>query len=203
MNSQKLVLITITIVLILNTIISYNLPQSFIKGLSGLAGSEGYVNITVETIISVNFTQETLNFGPGSIDDGQSNATLETSGPSVLRGNWSTSGMSGLVLENIGSRNVTLTLSTNKNASSLFGGSQGHRRYMWNITSNETGSCSPGALSNSTFRNVNTSGYLFCEQLGYLSDQDTLRIDFLLTIPYDGNSGILSDTITATISAAP
>ena len=186
-------------------ILGMNMYISFITNNGGPEitgyGTSGYVNITISTVASVNFTQDTISWGAGSLDDGASNATIKTSGPTVSGGNWSTNGINPLILENIGNTNVTLTISTNKNASTLLGGSAGNRRYQWNITSNETGSCNPTTLSNATYMDVNTTGYQFCNQFGYLDSQDTTRIDFLLTIPYDGNTGMLTDTITATITA--
>lgn len=202
MNTKKLLIIIALLLITINLILSQNLSKNFIKGLVGFAGSDGYVNITISATASVNFTQSTLNWGAGSLNDGVGNATIETSTPSVARGNWSTSGVSGLILENIGTTNVTLTLKTNKNASTLFGGDASNRAYKWNVTSNEAGSCNPSTLSNSSFREVNTSGYQFCNQLGFLDNQDTVRLDLLLTIPYNGNVGVLTDTITATITVA-
>jgi hypothetical protein len=165
-------------------------------------GTSGYINVSVSRSVSVNFTSGTINWGAGSITASQNNATLETSTPSVARGNWSESGISGFIIENIGAANVSLTLSTTKNASTLLGGSDSHRRYQWNISSNEEGSCNPQTLSNSTWVNVNTTGYTFCNQLGYIDTQDAVRIDILMTIPYDGNTGVLADTVTATVTAS-
>ncbi len=204
MVSIKIIILIAVLVLGLsvNLYINYN---NSIKAnqLTGYAGSSGFVNITVSAVISVNFTQDKIMWGAGSINGGESNATLETSIPSVTRGNWSTVGISGFIIENIGTANVTLSLNTNKNATSLLGGSAGNRAYMWNATSNKIGSCNPQTFSNATYLDVNTTGYTFCNQFGYADSQDTLRLDMLLTVPYDGNVGVLTDTITATAMAAP
>jgi len=204
MSTDKLLVFVAVLVLVSSSLSFYLtfVGVSQINQLTGLTGSEGYVNLSVVNTLSINFTADTLNWSLGSIDSGQANATLETSGPSVLRGNWSTTGVSGFVIENVGSINSTLSLSTVKNATTLFGGSADHRAYRWNLTNNEAGSCTPSTFSNSSYRDVNTSGYGFCNQFGFLNSQDSVRLDIYLTIPYDGNSGALSDTITATASPA-
>ena len=173
--------------------------------LTGLTGSEGYVNVTVAVGISVNFTKDAVSWGVGSINGGESNVTLvvaDGTGTSVTRGNWSTTGITPLSIVNLGNVNATLSLSTTKNATTLFGGSAGHRAYRWNITNSDSGSCNPTAFSNATFIDVNTSGYSFCSQFGFVDSQDQVNISILLTVPYDGNTGALTDTITATVAAA-
>ncbi len=205
MVSTKIIILIAVLAVGLAAINSYTTFSNLSKTtqLTGYAGTSGYINITLASVISINFTQDTIMWGVGSINGGQTNATLETSTPSVTRGNWSTTGIRGFIIENTGNTNVTLSLSTAKNATSLFQGSATERAYMWNATSNETGSCNPTALSNATYTDVNITGYTFCNQLGFLNSQDELRLDIKLTVPYDGSAGVLSDTITATAAAAP
>ncbi len=188
----------------LNSYISLQ-KASEISRLTGLTGSEGFVNVTVVTSVSVNFTKDAVSWGVGSINGGESNATLvvaDGTGTAVTRGNWSTTGITPLAIENIGNVNTTLSLSAAKNATTLFGGSAGHRAYRWNVTNSDAGSCNPTAFSNATFMDVNTSGYSFCSQFGYLNTQDQLNISISITVPYDGNTGALTDTITVTAAAA-
>jgi hypothetical protein len=179
---------------------------SQISDLTGF-GTSGYVNVTVSTVVSVNFTSDTINWGVGSIDNGQNNASLlaADAGATVTRGNWSTTGIRPLSIENIGSTNVTLKLSSDKDASTLFGGTAAHRRYQLNVTSNDAGACNGALVSNlSLWRNPNTTspGDQYCSQLGYIDTQDQVNISIILVIPYDGSTGALSSTLTATAAAA-
>src|SRR3989344_3386363 len=156
----------------LNSYVSFQ-KASQAAQLTGLTGSEGYVNVTVATVVSVNFTKDAVSWGVGSINGGESNATLIVAdgiGTAVTRGNWSTTGITPISIVNIGNVNTTLSLSAAKNATTLFGGSVGHRAYRWNITNSDSGSCNPAAFSNATFM--------------------------------DGNTGALTDTITLTAAAA-
>jgi len=170
---------------------------------TGYAGTTGEVNITVVTVLDVNFTYDFVNWSAGSIAGGQTNASLSTVGPTVDRGNWTTTQINPLILANIGTINASIKLTSLKNATSLFQGSEGNQRYEWNVTMNGTGSCDDpnNYLTNWTEVNV-TDGATFCNQFGYLTDKNELRIDVLLVVPYDGQAGSLTDTITATASTA-
>ena len=171
-------------------------------------GTSGYVNLTLATIVSVNFTQDTINWGAGSITTGQNNASLLVTdgGATVTRGNWSTTGMKPLAIENIGTVNVTLQISADKNATGLLSGSAGNRRYQINVSSTDAGACNGGAVNNVSIwvdPNLTSPGDNYCTQLGFLDTQDQVNISLILAVPYDGNTGTLSSTITATASVAP
>jgi len=204
--NTKTTLIIVAIIAVglagINSYLTLDKTTEINDGLTGYTGSEGYVNITIATVISVNFSTDAISWGAGSIDGGSQNATLETSGPSVTRGNWSTDGISGLVIENIGNINASLTLASGKNVTELLGGSEAHHAYLWNLTNSESGSCNPTEFSNATYAAVNKTGYAFCNQFGFLDAQDEITLDIQLTVPYDGNAGALTDTITATASTA-
>ena len=154
--------------------------------------STGTANLTVESSIEINFTVNNIDWGSGKVATGFQNATLNTTGAgSVTNGNWTA--RPGLVLENIGNTNVTLTLSAGDTAATLLGGT--NPLYQWIVFDNETGSCASNNLS--AWSNVNSSA-LACTQLGFLNNQDAIDIDFFLRVPYDSFQGALSDTITAT-----
>ena len=177
------------------------------KKLTGFGVLRGSVNITIISFRDVNFTRPEMNFSYGSLDAGVNNATLYTTGAGnvvVARGNWSASAASakGLILENIGSGNASVTLQAAKSAATLWGGTATERAYMWNISSKEVGSCSTDAASEllNVFRDVNSSASgKFCNHLSSLSASNEIYIDILLSIPYDTTAGqTVGDTITAT-----
>jgi len=166
----------------------------------------GAVNLTIEQSIQINFSTNTLNFGSGLVDTGQSNATIYSRGSglvSVARGNWSTTSKN-LVLDNIGNINCSVTLGAAKTAATLFGGAAAQQLYRWNVSNKDSQSCSSWdvAALNSAWLDVNTSTK-FCKQLGFNSGARSLYVDIWLTIPASAVSvGAQSDTITATASAA-
>ena len=96
--------------------------------ITGFATDTGYVNISVETEVSINFTNSSLNWGSGVVAGGQTNATLTTTEDqpaSVVRGNWSTANATALVLVNLGNINATLDLLASANGSDLFASKSG------------------------------------------------------------------------------
>jgi len=171
---------------------------------TGYAGTTGEVNITVVTVLDVNFTYDFVNWSTGSIAGGQTNASLSTIGPTVDRGNWTTTQINPLILANIGTINASILLAGGENAATLLAGSAGNRKYAFNVTNNMSGSCNPiGVTGNmSVWEDIDTTGTVFCNQFGYLADHNEVRVDVWLVIPYNGNTGSLTDTITATASTA-
>ncbi|PIN93882.1 hypothetical protein COU61_00715, partial [Candidatus Pacearchaeota archaeon CG10_big_fil_rev_8_21_14_0_10_35_13] len=94
---------------------------------TGYAGTTGEVNITVVTVLDVNFTYDFVNWSTGSIAGGQTNASLSTIGPTVDRGNWTTTQINPLILANIGTINASILLAGGENAATLLAGSAGNR----------------------------------------------------------------------------
>ncbi len=169
--------------------------------ISGLATSTGTVNLTIESSAVVNFTTFEINWSSGRVNTGQSFAFLTSTGQTI-NGNWSTVNQ-GLVLQNIGTLNVTLDLAVGKTAASFIGGT--NPGYFWNVTNVEGGSCVNGSVFQLNAWNTTNStapGTRFCNPLRFIDANDTIRIDINLTVPYDSLTGALTDTITATATAA-
>ncbi|OIO80232.1 hypothetical protein AUJ84_04275 [Candidatus Pacearchaeota archaeon CG1_02_32_132] len=172
--------------------------------------SSGQANLTIESAVSINFSNAIINWSSGRINGGQTRAQLLTTHKgSVTNGNWTA--QEGFILENIGNVNVTLDLKTNKNSTTLFGGT--NPGYQWNVTANGTAADVGGTCGNTTtllngghelgyFYPVNTSGMRFCATFNFNTGLDILRIDFNMTIPEDATTGDLGDVVTATIAAA-
>lgn len=163
--------------------------------ITGRATDQGYANLTVSSLTSINFTVKDINWGSGMITQGQTIATLDSEG-TVGNGNWTTVS-NGLVLENIGNTNVTLDLQTGKSAATFIGGTA--PTYEWKVSDNEVGSCAGGAIPLSTYATVNNSAVgRACAHFGYLQLHNQVEIDINITIPEDSLKGALTDTITAT-----
>jgi len=196
--------VVIIIISIANISMTFYKFSEHEKSITGNTLGSGYVNVTVSTQITVNFSRDTLSWGPGTITSGNVNATLTTKGETatVARGNWSTTNAKALILSNVGNINASLVLGGTKTGASFFGGST--PEYKWNISNKDTGSCanSSAGLPGSAWANVNTSTK-FCNQFGYMVGGNEIYIDILMTIPYDATSdGVQSDIITATASTA-
>ncbi len=178
----------------------------------------GEANLTVETLAQVNFSIRAISWGSGRVTPGFTAASLTTSNhtgvANVTGGNWSldsdsgTAGLqaSGLVIENIGTVNVTLNLTVGKNASQFIGGT--NPAYEWNLTNLNANSCLnttglPMAVRINTWFPANTTKFsaLWCDVFPFRAAQDAVRLDFNLTIPEDSLTGALGDIITATVTA--
>lgn len=200
-----LVVVFLVLVLLATSVLSagffYISAKELFSSISGYATSIGEVNLTVESDASITFTTANINWGSGRVNAGQSSAGLNTfETNNVTNGNWTLQNSGGLRLENSGTVNLTLNLSGTKTAASMIGGT--NPGYKWNISNLDAGSCrnasgGTGALALNFFYNVNTTTALFCNYFLFGNSEDSIRIDFNLTVPSDSFTGSLGDTITA------
>jgi hypothetical protein len=206
-QTDNLLLIIAVIAVVVSVVgagLTYGYLASFKNKFTGFATDAGTVNLTVESVVSVNFTVDAINWGSGMVNAGQDNATLNTAGgaTNVTNGNW-TGNTAGFIIENIGNKNATINFSFGKDAAGLIGG--GSPSYEFNV-SNQAGftSCfnSTGGASNLTylgrFMTANTTMSAICPSFPYTDGNDTLRVDIKIVIPSDSKTGVLTDTITAT-----
>jgi|SRR3989338_1543082 len=199
------------VIVIIASLFSLGLVYFSTKGLfgaiSGHVTSTGVANLSVESSAIINFTTNTISWGSGRVNAGSSSAGLNTFATNnVTNGNWTLQQGGGLRLQNLGNLNLTLNLSGTKTAAQLIGGTG--PSYLWNISNVETGSCRNATggisfLNLNVFYTVNTSTAEYCRFFQFNDSQDTIRIDFNLTIPSDSLTGVLTDTITATAFPAP
>jgi len=201
------ILLYFAIFLLAISLIVFSVNIIKIMRITGRATDTGEINLTVESKTQINFTTDEINWGSGSVSAGASNATLNTAGGAnnVTNGNW-TGNTAGLVVENIGNKNVTLDLKTGNNATALLGGT--NPSYQYNVTNVEAGSCTnstggnnmSSGISLGNFYDVNTTdpGTRVCDVFAHTDSIDTIRIDIKLVIPSDSKTGKITDTITAT-----
>ncbi|MBR9706254.1 hypothetical protein GOV14_04415 [Candidatus Pacearchaeota archaeon] len=180
-------------VAVINLSVTYLKINDFREAFSGFAASDtGTINITVLGSVNINFIRNAIDWGTGVVytNNSNPNATLTTRGNGqglVVGGNWSSSGVYGLIIANNGSVNVTLNLSTDKNHTDLFGvAPSGLSALQWNITDKDSGSCAGGNLALNTFYDVNkTVSEIACTQLGSASSKNEIFLDFYIMIPAD------------------
>ena len=206
-NSVLAVLATLAILLALANISVTLMKVNDFDKLTGFAA--GYVNITVNTQATINFSQDIVNWSSGTIIPPNKNASLSTNGAgsaTIARGNWSASAHA-LVLANIGNVNVTLTLQSSKDAADFFGGSAGDRAYQWNISNKEGSSCTLAGAGNivlDQWKDVNKSVAKACGNFSFDQDHNEIFIDIKMVVPYDAQytDSLQTGTITATGSSS-
>jgi hypothetical protein len=209
METDNVLLVVAVIAVIVSLVgagLTYSYINAFKSKMTGFATTAGWINLTVEESASVNFTYYNVNWGSGRVASGKENATMDTSNQSaenVTNGNF-TGNTNGLVIENIGNKNVTLNLTVTSDAVTMIGGSaSGGPVLKWRLSDNETGSCS---FNDTTFykdlwRDVNTTTQLICDKLNADNNKDTLKINLYAVVPSDSFTGARGNTITATFSA--
>jgi len=216
MDKKDILFYFVTILLIFSLVITF----INISKITGNATSTGTVNFTIKSLVQINFTTNIINWGSGTVNVGESYATLCTAynnASNVSNGNW-TSNVAGLVVENIGNQNVTLDLKTGEDANSFIGGTS--PSYKFNVSNVEATSCTNasggivgekqvvlvgGSFNLSTqFWDVNTTdpGTRICDDFTFNDSRDSIRIDIFLEIPSDAWSNrtgsAIGDIITAT-----
>jgi len=167
-----------------------------IETLTGFAIDTGTANLSITGVAQINFTTYVIDWGSGYVNASELSCELNTNG--INNCTDFTTVSTGLILENIGNVNVTLNLTSDKNAASFIGGSDVTPIYEWNVSESEAGSCQP-ATNITSYTTVTTTSQLACEQFGY-DTLDTLEIDLKVVIPSDA-VGTKGSTITATATA--
>jgi hypothetical protein len=191
--------LVIVLVVLLNLFIVLLHISFFKEDITGMA--TGYVNLSIMTQINIALYNDSIEWGSGAIDLGESNATLYTRGDNqagVLRGNWSNNSVYGMTIANIGNINCSIFIKTSKNASSFFqSASNTNQEYKLNVSNKEGGACNGGVVLGD-WRNVNVSdtGTKYCSQFSYLTNNDEVFLDVLFTVPSDSQvTGYQSDQI--------
>ncbi len=165
----------------------------------------GTVNVTIVQNLVINFSSDKIIWGRGSVNAGETSAILDSAqSVTAVNGNWNRSVMTigatpgegdgattpqGFVLQNIGNINAHLYLRTDKDATQFLGPST-NPVYQYNVSN--AGGC---AVANQTlsapgygsYFDVNTTnpGTKVCNQLGFASGSNSLRVDIRLVIPFD------------------
>jgi len=185
----------------------YKNPNVLQKLTGYVSTNYGYVNLSISSYVSINLSTDSVSWGSGAINSGETNATLYTvrNGSAVVqRGNWSATNVTALHVENMGNVNCSLSIQTGKNAHDFFNSlTNSNEQYMLNVTNKESGSCSGDLLGSWVNVNKTSGGTRFCNNLGFNKDVNEIYVDVLFTIPYDaGNIGQQSDVIIITGDAS-
>lgn len=153
----------------------------------------GTVTFDIDETVDISFTTSNLDWGAGSVNSGEASATLDSNASTVTGGSWNVTG-GELILENIGTEDVSLTLNSSVNASTLIDGSSSS--FQWLVTDIGAGSCVNNTMT--SFTEIDTSITTVCDAFYATAAKDDLKIDFKLVIPSDTLlEGARSATITA------
>ena len=194
MKTSKLIL-TLSVIILITTLLTLIVTLNKFGVITGKATATGDANLSISTEASISFITSNVNFGSGSVDEAPSVAYLDTEGGSV-NGSW-TAPTQGLTLRNDGNTNVTIDLDASNEAADFIGGTSPSMK--WKVSNNESGSCD--SIGVSTYTEISGTANA-CTGIGMAPNdtQDTLDIDFNLSIPEDA-VGTKGTVITATGTA--
>lgn len=198
-NSRDNFFVAISAVIVIISIIGAINVYSKIKPsnfeITGNAVDSASVNVTVGEVIVINFTSNNVNWGSGAVTEGKSSAKINTWGE-VVNGSWDIVN-TGLIIKNEGNVNVSLNISTGKNAESFIGGT--NPVYSFKVSNVEEDACTPPAefIMDETY-DAGTDTKV-CDLFAVNS---SIRVDIELIIPSDSDLGILTDTLSISIQEA-
>ena len=200
-NKTLIYLISISIIITLfGTTYTLNKLQEGL-GITGLPTNVGGpVNLTIAATASINLSNDNITWGSGQVLQGFPNATLDTNNNSayVVRGSWSSSGVRGFTLQNIGNVPVNVTINSTVNATSYLGGSGPAYRYEVRQATGNSSACESGIATgqNDFYPSGNTSGRIrICNVFNFTANRDHLIIDINITVPDDAPTGSKNTTI--------
>jgi len=214
-NSNKvltILLVAALFVSVFGTLSAINRLDGFqsLTGLWGIAdvtdATYASANLTISSLLNVNFTDDVANFGSGYVKAGFDSCTMSTDGIN-------TSGCSGftvpngLLLENQGNRYASINISNSNYSNSLLGGTKSGYAWMWNVTEgagvsttclggNFTGNTSGYSNLTGVINEVNyQSNNVLCGIFNYTDSNDVINISIKFHIDQTALArGAVSDT---------
>jgi hypothetical protein len=188
------------------TLISLNRLAGIRAPITGFATTDtASVDLEISSLAEVNFTTDSISWGTGTVVSGKSTCTLDSYSAAIDEVNCSdfTPQSNGLVLENIGNKNLTLALHTGKTAMQFLGGT--NPMYQFNVSNKEENSCDVSAwqITQGEWQDAQTTNLSICDATagGFRAESgnDELNIDVRVAVPSDA-VGAKSDIITAEIA---
>jgi len=166
-----------------------SMPGTPVKGMV----TTGTITATIQEHTQLNFTDNIVNWGTITAV-GMGGCYLTTEG-GVGGCTGATPQNDGLTIENIGTTNMSVNISSDKNGAALVGGTGAW--FAFKTAENEANSCHSG-LNYTVYENI-TAGtrYTVCNLLRPETANDNMDLDFQLKIPQDRS---LVGAQTATIT---
>ncbi|HIJ13746.1 TPA: hypothetical protein HA371_03310 [Candidatus Woesearchaeota archaeon] len=199
---------TLALILAVSIVVSLGGVLISLNKINELTGFATNVNGT--TTLTLNETVS-LKWALGSIDwvSGYVNATAADQNCTMNTSNYKSSGCvgftansDGLVLENDGNRNLTVTLQSNDTQAQFIGGGTdyGGPQFKWKISVNgsETLAQACASAAPTTFAEVNaTNAVTICNPFNYVDAYDTIKVDLHVNIPVSAPAGAKTAILTA------
>jgi hypothetical protein len=214
-NILAVMAVVVVLVSVISLATTYFKISEINKQLNGYATTvSGYVNLTVNTSLSIVIMPEGIHWGEGSVNASQTNAVLSTAGNTskVVRGSWASDNVTGLILKNIGNVNCSINMTFLMNRTEFFGASSdASKNYSFNLSNREVGSCDGLGVSLNTWNEANKTHnqsvqfpWLICKKFSSVEGNNEMWIDVNLTVPYDTNNTniMVGDVLTFTASNA-
>jgi hypothetical protein len=210
-NKTLAVLLIVAIALSLGgTLVSLNRLSSVMNnpGITGYAAGTGIANVSVTSNAAIRFSVSVLNFGTGYTNSSiqqtcsmsSNNASGYSDGPSVCVNFTAAANLRSLVIENYGNINLSVTLNSTANASTMFGGPLNLQKFRYWVQENETTSCKYG-LAPMGWGDMNTTEKLICSDLSFNPVNNSLVVHINFTIPYDVYTTLTGSERRATLTA--
>jgi hypothetical protein len=173
----------------------------FTESISKFSGkaikSSGFINVTIDPTILINFTVSNINWGSGFVEEDFVTAMIDTTG-NIINGTWDPVS-SGFVIKNIGNTIVEMDFVSLRSANTFIGGTGSS--YKYKISNVNPNACIPPDEIGDTFIEFPAAGTntRICD---YFFPQKSIRFDIRMIIPEDSIKGDLTDIITVSFQQA-
>ncbi|MEM4325853.1 MAG: hypothetical protein QXU40_00945 [Candidatus Pacearchaeota archaeon] len=177
--------------------LGYNLYRVEKLKTTGLA-TTGIVNLTLESVVELNVTVTNCYFGSGRLEPDKVSALLDCNGTKINWTNTTIFNASQIIVENTGNKNITVNLSSDKNAAGFIGGTSPSFKFTSRDTDGSKDSCVQGEVPYPGTEIAANTQYVACSILRFLDNYDRLNVSATLLIPEDAPTGYKVATWTFT-----
>lgn len=194
LDNKKLIYMTLILILLSAFMVIYD-NRSFITGRSTSDSGNVSIELSSETAIRVFYN---INFGNGRVNSTADNAVLDSDlGGTSKNGTWSYA-KQYFRIENDGTVNISVNVSSDKDASSYIGGTS--PAFQVKGIATEVNAC-PADL-NITYIDILTAPRKICPRLKFGSGENEFNVSSKLVIPSDAAPGQKVCTLTFSASLA-
>jgi hypothetical protein len=163
-----------------------------LSNVSGTGSNSGNVSINLTEEVSI-LVKYNIAYGEGLVDSDKSSAMLDSSSTNAVNGTW-TYTPQYLYIENDGTVNISVNVTSSKNAASFLGGTSSEFKARGIGT--ESGACA-GTLQTTPFE-ISTASQSICSLLKFGLFSDSFNVSTRLLIPSDAPSGYKESVLTFT-----
>jgi len=137
---------------------------------------------------------KTIDWGAGSTNIDKKSATLITNGTTEASNTWRVID-EGLIIENIGNKDIILFIHANKSARDFISGD--NPSFQYKVSNIESESCQFNANSD-TYQELTTNPQKICQIFHKSSESNKIKIDFQLKVSTNSKMGTLTNPIIFT-----